>query len=82
MPASSPSKPEEIRPNPASDAAEDAQKENLNRQIATLEEQHERAEEALENLKDAEIAQWQSYQEPVRTAMNELTTSVNQVIVR
>jgi DNA repair exonuclease SbcCD ATPase subunit len=61
------------------DATEGENATALNQQVEALENQHERAEEALEELKDAEVAEWQAHQEPVRTALNELSTSVNEV---
>jgi uncharacterized coiled-coil protein SlyX len=61
------------------DAAEGAEQEALNQRIETLETQHANAKAALDDLKDAEVAQWQAYQEPVRTAMNELSSSMNNV---
>jgi DNA repair exonuclease SbcCD ATPase subunit len=61
------------------DAAEGENKQALNQRIEALENQHQRAEEALEEMKTAELAHWQVHQEPVRTALNELETSVNEV---
>jgi hypothetical protein len=63
----------------SADSAEGQQADALNKRIETLENQHARAEEALEELKGAELAQWQAHQEPVRVALNELSQGVSNV---
>jgi hypothetical protein len=55
--------------------AEGADKDAINLKIEGLQAQHDRAEEALETLKDADLATWKNHQEHVRTAMQELQSS-------
>jgi chromosome segregation ATPase len=59
--------------------AEGTEADNLNLRIETLQAQHDRAEEALGELKSADINHWQTHQEHVRTAMQDLNNSMNTV---
>jgi chromosome segregation ATPase len=60
-------------------AAEGANKETIDRQIDTLQNQHDRAEEALGNLKSAKLAEWQVHRQHVRVAVQDLNNSMNNV---
>lgn len=60
-------------------SAEGANKDALDRQIDTLQNQHDRAEEALGNLKSAKLAEWPVHRQSVRTAMRDLDSSMNNV---
>jgi len=60
-------------------SAEGTAKDAIDRQLEALNGQHDRAEEAIAELKDAELASWQAHQENVRVAMQGLNTSLNQV---
>ena len=60
-------------------AAEGTAKENFDRQIETLQGQHDQAEEALSNLKSAKLAEWQIHRRHVRTAMQQLDTNMNNI---
>jgi hypothetical protein len=53
-------------------SAEEAEKAAINQRIEALQAQHDRAEEALGELKSADLASWQSYQQQVRVALQEL----------
>jgi chromosome segregation ATPase len=60
-------------------SADGAAKENLDRQIDALDNQHSRVEEALDHLKTAELADWQTHRQQVRTAMQELNSSLGTI---
>jgi chromosome segregation ATPase len=62
----------------ATDAEADA-KDAINKQVASLENQHDQVEEALEDLKTADLAHWQVHQENVRLAIQDLTSSLDNV---
>jgi hypothetical protein len=53
------------------DKAEGADKKALDLRIAALQTQHDRAEEALETLKSADLATWENHKEQVRAAMQD-----------
>jgi hypothetical protein len=57
--------------------AEGQAKETADREIAALESQHERVEEALEGLKAAELAHWQTHKENVRVAVRDFNSGLN-----
>jgi len=50
-------------------ATEGANKDALNLRIEALQAQHDRAQEALDTLKNADLATWQNHQLHVRTAL-------------
>jgi hypothetical protein len=54
-------------------SAEGTAKEDLDRQIEAMQAQHDRTEEALDSLKGADLATWETHKEHVRTAMQEQT---------
>jgi chromosome segregation ATPase len=60
-------------------SAEGTAKENLDRQINSMQSQHDRAADALSNLKSAKLAEWQAHREHVRTAMQDLNNSLTTV---
>jgi hypothetical protein len=60
-------------------AAEGANKEALDRQIDTLQNQHDRVHDALGNLKSAKLAEWQTHRQHVRLAMQDLNNSMANV---
>jgi hypothetical protein len=57
--------------------AEGDQKEDLDQQIETLQAQHDRAEDALEELKNADLDDWQVHEQHVRIAMQDLDSRLN-----
>lgn len=57
--------------------AEGANKDELDQKIAGMEAHHDRVQEALDDLKSADINEWQNHRQHVRTAMQELETSRN-----
>jgi hypothetical protein len=57
-------------------SAEGANKDALDRQIDTLDNQHDRVEEALGNLKTAKLEEWQTHRQHVRMAMQDLNNSM------
>jgi chromosome segregation ATPase len=60
-------------------SAEGTAKENLDRHINSMQSQHDRAADALSNLKSAKLAEWQAHREHVRTAMQDLNNSLTTV---
>jgi uncharacterized coiled-coil DUF342 family protein len=52
--------------------AEGADKDAINLQIENLNAQHDRVQEALSDLKSADLASWQNHRQHVRTAMQNL----------
>jgi DNA repair exonuclease SbcCD ATPase subunit len=52
--------------------AEGADKDAINLKIENLNAQHDRIEEALSDLKSADLASWKNHQQHVRTAMQNL----------
>jgi chromosome segregation ATPase len=60
-------------------AAEGPAKETLDREIDTLQNQHDRVKDALGNLKTAKLAEWTTHREYVRVAMQDLDTSMKKV---
>jgi chromosome segregation ATPase len=60
-------------------AAEGTAKETLDRQIDALQNQHDRVEEALGNLKTAKLADWPAHRRNVRLAMQDLASSMNKL---
>lgn len=57
-------------------SAEGNAKQDLDRQIDALQNQHDRAEEALGHLKSAALTEWPAHRQNVRTAMQELDNSI------
>lgn len=60
-------------------SAEGPAKETLDREIDTLQNQHDRVKDALGNLKTAKLAEWPTHREYVRVAMQDLDTSMKNV---
>ena len=60
-------------------AAKGDERDALNERIEALENQHARAEEALDELKSAELTKWRGHQEKVRVAMDDLTSALNNI---
>jgi chromosome segregation ATPase len=60
-------------------SAEGPAKESLDREIDTLQNQHDRVKDALGNLKTAKLAEWSTHREYVRVAMQDLDTSMKKV---
>jgi len=65
--------------NQQASQADAAAKETLNRQIDTVKGQRDRAKTALNGLKSADLAHWQSHQDNVRMAFQELDNTFKNV---
>jgi hypothetical protein len=59
--------------------AEGAAKDAINRQVDAVKAQRDRADKALSDLKDADLASWKNHQDHVRMAFQELDNSVKNV---
>jgi chaperonin cofactor prefoldin len=59
--------------------AEGDEKEELDQQIETLQAQHDRAEDALEELRNADIDDWKVHEQHVRMAMQDLDSGLNNI---
>jgi hypothetical protein len=56
--------------------SEATDKESLELRVDSLKDQHQRAQEALEALKDADLASWENHKQQVRTAMQGIENDV------
>ncbi len=57
-------------------AAEGAEKDAINLRMEQLQAQHDRAEKALDQLKNADLAEWLNHRQHVRVALQELESNV------
>jgi chaperonin cofactor prefoldin len=56
--------------------AEGADKDSINTRIEALQAQHDRAQEALDDLKNADLASWENHKQHVSTAMQGLDSNL------
>jgi hypothetical protein len=59
--------------------AQGADKDAINRQVDMLKTQRDMAKKALNDLKDAELANWKNHQEHVRVALQDLDNSMRNI---